>query len=473
MRYRDTPHLCTALQQPLAQEKGVDPTAITVTDHLKADLQSPPKACCEVHFLCIFRLLQGNFPQNILMRIHAWNKGTKGLLVLTGWACMIVVWLEACQSCKKKPVAPEPGAPKEEAPEGPPASTVDLGGIPNIGHTCFMNAMLQVLAKLYPDVLSGKKDDLARAGQVIIDKIKNDQEAVSEAEALAFFNALKELVNKARLSSTRAVGKPPPMRLNQQEDASEMLQILFGELKLPVIQLPEKIIDPGKKFTHMGSPPETTLNILLLDITGVTPPLTMQALFDSQFKGSLSEDTSYLWQTVTITNEDQTVHEASITANMNIADAKAALEKVFPDTTNYNIEQKDTPTLLIKGNVNRVPRLKNLHKLTNGLLPIHPNRTAYDAASGKPQKISTPISKPFDLTIKKDHQVGGTQDLAYELVACIHHVGTSAKSGHYVACIKRAGQWTKYDDSKVTPVPLEEVEKDTPAAYLFFYKPAS
>ena len=410
------------------------------------------------------------------MRIHAWNKGLKGLLVLIGWGCMMVVWLEGCQGCKKpvapNPVAPEPVAPKDEDSEGQPDSTADLGGIPNIGHTCFMNAMLQVLAKLYPGALSGKKDELARAGQVIIDKIKDDQEAVSEAEALAFFNALKEIVNKARLSGTEAVEKAPPMELNHQEDAAEMLQILFGELGFPCIKLLESIIAPGSKFPSRELSGANLENILLLNMADVTP-LTMQSVFDNQFEGSSSEDIGYLWKTVTITDKEQAVHTATIMANMNVARAQAALEAVFSDTTNYKIEQKDAQTLLIKGNGKYVPQLSDLHKLTNGILPIYPNRTAHDAASGKPQKNSVHILEPFDLTIKKDHQVGSTQDLAYELVAFISHIGSSANGGHYVAYINKGGQWTCYNDSSVTPVTLEGVKEVAPEAYVFFYRRAS
>jgi hypothetical protein len=87
-----------------------------------------------------------------------------------------------------------------------------------------MNAVLQIIAKLYPNTFAGKSGALAAAGQAIIDKIKNDQDYVTRAEAEAFYT---ELLNAAQGKLTRGRGA--------QESSDECMDIIWAHLGLPNI----------------------------------------------------------------------------------------------------------------------------------------------------------------------------------------------------------------------------------------------
>ena len=56
----------------------------------------------------------------------------------------------------------------------------------------------------------------------------------------------------------------------------------------------------------------------------------------------------------------------------------------------------------------------------------------------------------------------------YELVAIVSHIGSNTACGHYVAHVKKAGQWYIYNDEKVAiseKLPLE-------LGYMYLYRRA-
>lgn len=65
----------------------------------------------------------------------------KVLRVRIIYACVVLLLLEGCQGCNRWAVSPS-----DEKPS--------LAGIPNIGNTCYMNAVLQIIARIYPDLFS-------------------------------------------------------------------------------------------------------------------------------------------------------------------------------------------------------------------------------------------------------------------------------------------------------------------------------
>jgi ubiquitin carboxyl-terminal hydrolase 5/13 len=56
----------------------------------------------------------------------------------------------------------------------------------------------------------------------------------------------------------------------------------------------------------------------------------------------------------------------------------------------------------------------------------------------------------------------------YRLAAFISHKGTSAHCGHYVAFIKKEGQWVIYNDNKVALVP--DINSYRGEGYVYFYE---
>ncbi|KAG7365057.1 ubiquitin carboxyl-terminal hydrolase [Nitzschia inconspicua] len=84
-------------------------------------------------------------------------------------------------------------------------------------------------------------------------------------------------------------------------------------------------------------------------------------------------------------------------------------------------------------------------------------------------KISKPINFPANLNLP----LSDKRSCSYSLTGIVIHVGGSASSGHYTACVKRPGkngssQWYHLDDSFVEPISEKAVLRQRDA-YLLFY----
>lgn len=82
----------------------------------------------------------------------------------------------------------------------------------------------------------------------------------------------------------------------------------------------------------------------------------------------------------------------------------------------------------------------------------------------KSTKIDDNITETKTITIKSDKN-----DTDYTLSGFIVHKGGSMQGGHYVAYVKKGGQWYLSDDSNVTRKEETAAIKASEKAYLFFY----
>jgi ubiquitin C-terminal hydrolase len=197
-----------------------------------------------------------------VMHNRAWHQHIEGMLVGV-YTCIVLASLEGCQGCHRGAVAPNPS-------ETGIIETVTPNlrvGIPNLGNTCYMNSVLQIIAKLYPSAFDGNNEPLAKAGQVIVKKIKNDQDYVTMEEADTFYTALL-----AASSSQFARGR--------QEDAQECMAMLFGFCKIvPPQYLCERITDPTGSNIYSAWREEYSL----CDISIPRDNCTMQECLESDF----------------------------------------------------------------------------------------------------------------------------------------------------------------------------------------------
>ncbi len=86
------------------------------------------------------------------------------------------------------------------------------------------------------------------------------------------------------------------------------------------------------------------------------------------------------------------------------------------------------------------------------------------------QKVTDTIFIPIKLDIKDYVVQDYDKSTNYSLSAAVLHLGTLAKSGHYIAYVKHNSLWYLCNDSDIREVNLPEVQqKINESGYLFFY----
>lgn len=104
------------------------------------------------------------------------------------------------------------------------------------------------------------------------------------------------------------------------------------------------------------------------------------------------------------------------------------------------------------------------------ILVCHLKRFAFDKNGGL-VRLSKKVRFPEELDMKNYmSNLNRARPPPYELVAVLVHQGRSCEWGHYVAYVKKHGQWYCCNDSSVTPVSFEKVRQQQ--AYILMYEVA-
>jgi len=161
----------------------------------------------------------------------------KKVLVGLTYIYLTLIGLEGCQGCHRERISPEEFS--------------RLGGIPNLKNSCYMNSILQIIAKLHPNIFEGSDSPLTQAGQVIVNKIRDDKDFVTKEEANAFYTPLLKV----------AGGKFVRYR---QEDACEAFQAILECMITPsAFHEAELLSTPGRRSGESDSVPLRRPHILL------------------------------------------------------------------------------------------------------------------------------------------------------------------------------------------------------------------
>jgi hypothetical protein len=324
--------------------------------------------------------------------------------VRIAYACAVMLVLEGCQGCNKREVMPS----DEKSVSG---------GIPDVDNTCYMNAVLQIIARIYPDLFSHKRDILERCGQVIVDKLLA-KEQVSATEAKAFFHALQGSYNVGKSENEQ-------LRAGQQEDAMPVLTFLLHKASVEEIRFYSTKTHPNKTYTPTVNTTPTLST--LLNITLTTTDTSMNDLVAIRMRGDHVDGAD--WQ----------------------------------DSTGQCVKSSAIVGIKLSS--------ENLRKLTNQILPIFAQRfnQTDNRNPSTASKITTPITDPFTLTIAPECFIEHRgRPYTSSLIGFILHSGT-LNGGHYVAYVEQQGKWVEYNNTHITVLnekPCEQAQQ----AYLYFYQ---
>jgi len=299
-----------------------------------------------------------------------------------------------------------------------PDEKISNKGIPNVGNSCYINSVLQISARLYPDLFSQIEDPWGYYGLDIANKItsKDPQKYVTAEEAQKFYDAL--------LNSYNQHHEDPKERLTPgtQYDAAPVLQFI---LEMGKVQKLEQYSNRVSSDSNTSSSPIISYTANKIDFLMIDFPFSDQG------------------------NEDETLSMDTLVIN--------------------SLHENHTG-----GGSTRLS-IQNLRGLTNGILPIWVNRVRRKSNPdpSSEYKITTPIMNPFKLNIASDYLIEtGEEKYAGSLVGFIHHYNgcESIDYGHYIAYVKTpAGKWIRYSDEIVTEL-HEEPLSEAQAAYLYFYR---
>lgn len=321
-------------------------------------------------------------------------------------------------------------------------------GFENKSNNCGFNSCLQMiinepaLLDIYTTVAShyakSTKAEDQECGNWMLSTLDFYDQAIKEQEPIS-----EEVSNKLRLAMHYLSPKEISSKHGTQEDASEILTILFA-----------KNDDILKKQNLINT---SSINYKLENVTFYRPKRVLSEI--------PHKDCSFL-------NPDNTYRKERINYGIKIDfDAKqknftlsSLLEKYFCD------EQigigSETRRYLVDGIYTEVSLVKEEIKLDALPKDLYINFARFKADR---TKLTSPIEIPEKLDAKLLN-IKGSFLGSYELSSFIVHLGNSLDDGHYMAYRKVLDQWIECNDERVSLRSKKQVLEAAKQSYICFYR---
>ncbi|MGI2257354.1 hypothetical protein ACRRVD_02190 [Candidatus Cardinium hertigii] len=316
------------------------------------------------------------------------------------------------------------GSPSSNRSSSPDPAT-DFAGLPNTSNTCYMNAVLQIIAALYEDKVqthNGLKD--------LVKQINDRHEPLDSTEIEKFVTSLPK--NAQKLAES-----------HQQQDPVEFINGIMEEIQfLDSIECIESLIfKKGKEVYEYNHNPafyaEPHHAVLTIEIKQV-PKLT-----------TMIQDYQY-----------ELVKEGTDLNGIDL-NGCSLLKRNLP--TYVEVYEKELKDYTQESNNNNYITYKVFHKLPEKIC-IRLNRFDRDGT-----KINTDVTDALSIAIQPDPSKRTTT--LFDLHGFIVHKGRSWQGGHYIAYVKRNGKWYEANDKLINPIDkLKSIEEKSKEAYLLFYK---
>lgn len=373
-------------------------------------------------------------------------------------------------------------------------------GLINLGNTCYMNSVLQVLNAI-PTV----QDEFAA------DELEKKHWTDPKRQFYRLYKALKtgdRTKVSPRLLRTAVCRDRPDFMGGEQQDAVEFFQYLFNYISVhnPQTALTNVLFDQANLITCDNCHDVSTSFIKDQPLLVLTPPphleeselvIKIEDLLRDSLEHGLPQrkcdkcQTSGAVNTTLFTNFPEYLFVAvqhdmvGPTGMLKKANIRVDFDVDNFDLSKYRTEMKSED---VKVDENKVAELMNFgfsrSQCVRALQNVDNVEAAVQFIIDNPMEVSPAVQQVMEMGFSEDEardalaETSGNVALAiewlfgprkksasskksdgngvYELIAFIQHKGTSALCGHYVATVRRNGRWVLYNDDKVAIYPADE-----------------
>ncbi|WP_342265636.1 ubiquitin carboxyl-terminal hydrolase family protein [Cardinium endosymbiont of Philonthus spinipes] len=317
------------------------------------------------------------------------------------------------------------GSTSPPPPPSPPPTPTDFAGLPNMGNTCYMNAVLQIIAALYPDEVQEQNINYLENSN---NAINNGHYPLNPDKVQGFISSFPE---KAKNIATSG----------QQYDPDEFIMALGGAELLHHICYTESFLCKRKRGDEQ---------VLYKKESPKQPEYGLQVSLnrESITKLSLSD--------MIASGREELVDDEGISID------SWDSYKPYTGTKSSFLKEKESQLTPQEGNrLKQYIKQQVINKLPDKLYIQLKRYTNHNT------KIEDLVHGTMEITIKPDPNKEDTVRFALE--GFILHKGTTT-GGHYIAYVKRNGKWYEANDSSIKTTEQTDVIDASKEAYLLFYR---